>query len=196
MTAGSVGPGQDDGDSIVVGRIGRAHGIRGDVAVELRTDAPELRFRLGSVLRTDPALPAPLVVTMAREHSSRFLVHFDGIEDRTSAEQLNGMLLLIDLADAGEAGKPDEDVWWDHQLVGLQVRDMAGADFGVVQEVVHSAGGDLLAVDRVTATDGPTEADAQSRVQVLVPFVAEIVPTVDVAGGYLVVDPPEGLLDL
>src|SRR3954454_20469205 len=92
------------GDLLVVGRIGRAHGIRGDVTVEMRTDAPELRFAAGAVLRTDPESAGPLTVENSRMHSGRLLVKFEGVSDRTGAEALRGVLMVIDADDAGPAG--------------------------------------------------------------------------------------------
>ena len=164
---------------LVVGRIGRAHGVRGEVAVEIRTDDPDRRFAPGSVLRR--AGGDPLTVVRARPHSGRLLVQFAGVDDRTSAEALRGTLLVVDSATAG-ATEPGE--WWDHDLVGLVATDPDGAPLGEVTEVVHLPGNDLLAVRRPDDTE------------VLVPFVADIVPHVDVAAGRVVVAAPEGLLEL
>jgi 16S rRNA processing protein RimM len=166
---------------VVVGRIGRAHGIRGGVGVEVRTDEPDRRFAPGSVLRTEPESAGPLTVSLARWHGNRLLVTFDEVGDRSAAEALRGVSLLVDV-DADE--RPDDpEEFYDRHLVGLVVHDLQGAVLGQVGEVVHLPAQDLLAV---TLGDGR---------QVLVPFVAAIVPEVDVAGGRLVVDPPAGLLD-
>jgi len=78
---------------VVVGRIGRPHGIRGEVTVEVRTDTPELRFAPGSVLETDPARLGPLTVAAARWHSGRLLLLAEGVHDRTGAEALRGLVL-------------------------------------------------------------------------------------------------------
>jgi 16S rRNA processing protein RimM len=172
------------GDLLVVGRIGRAHGIRGDVSVEVRTDAPELRFAPGAVLRTDPETAGPLTVETARMHSGRLLIRFEGIADRTAAEALREVLLVIDADDAGPAGEPDEDVWWDHELLNLEASTSDGDLLGLVSDVLHTPAGELLAIRR---PDGA---------ELLVPFVSEFVPVVDVPGGRVVVNPPAGLLEL
>jgi 16S rRNA processing protein RimM len=167
---------------VVIGRIAKAHGIAGEVAVEVRTDAPDLRFATGARLDTDPAERGPLTVQRARWHSGRLLVQFAESPDRTAAEGLRGTLLV---ADSGTSPLIDEDDgYWDHQLAGLRAEDSSGAAIGVVDDVVHSAGGDLLVVLRPDGTEA------------LIPFVRAIVPTVDLDAGRIVVDPPEGLLDL
>jgi 16S rRNA processing protein RimM len=168
---------------LVVGRVVRPHGIRGELAVEVRTDMPELRFAAGSVLGTEPADRGPLTVSAARWHAGRLLVTFRGYADRTRAEALRGTLLVMDSAAAGAAG-PDE--FHDYQLVGLEVLTVAGERLGVVTDVLHH-GQDLLVI---------APAGARSRHgEILVPFVAAIVPEVDVAAGRLVIDPPPGLID-
>jgi len=170
------------GDRVAVGRIGRAHGVRGEVAVEVRTDAPEQRFAVGAVLRTDPASVGPLTVEAARSHHGRLLVHFAGVQDRAAASAMAGTFLLVDPATAADAGR---DAYWDHELVGMSVVDVDGATVGTVGDVVHSSVQDLLVVVR---DDTGTE--------VLVPFVAALVPDVDVPNRRIVIDPPPGLLDL
>jgi 16S rRNA processing protein RimM len=167
---------------LVVGRIGRPHGIRGEVSVEVRTDSPDERFAAGSVLVTDPAERGPLTVTRLHWHSGRLLLTFDGVADREGAEALRGILLVVDSDDLPELADPDE--FYDHQLVGLRAVLPDGAALGTVEDVLHAPAEDLLAI---TAPDGA---------ELLVPFVSAIVPTVDLRGGRVVVDPPEGLLDL
>lgn len=164
-------------DKVVVGRIGRAQGLRGEVRLEVRTDEPEVRFAPGSVLVTDAG--RELTVARLRTQGNSWVVAFDGVTDRTAAEQLSGTLLYADaLTDV-----PDEpDTFYDHQLVGLRVRDADGAALGKVAEVVHLPGHDLLAVDYVDR-------------EVLVPFVREITVEVDLEAGVVVVDPPSGLFD-
>ncbi len=164
---------------LVVGRIGRAHGVKGEVSVEVRTDDPDRRYAPGSALATEPDR-GPLTVLGVREHHGRLLVRFDGIDDRTAAETLRGTLLVVDSAEAGET---EDGEWWDHDLVGLVAVTPDGTKLGAVIDVIHVPGAPLLAIDH----DGR---------EVLVPFVEAIVPEVDVAGGRVVVDPPEGLLDL
>jgi 16S rRNA processing protein RimM len=175
---------------LVVGRVGRPHGIRGELTVQVHTDDPDLRFAAGSVLATEPAARGPLTVCSSRWHSGRLLVTFDGYADRGSAEDLRGTLLVMDSADVASATDPDE--FHDYQLVGLDVLTVAGQPVGVVTDVLHQ-GQDLLVIQ---PSAGPSPARGPERDQILVPFVAAIVPEVDVKAGRLIIDPPEGLLDL
>jgi 16S rRNA processing protein RimM len=167
---------------LVVGRIARAHGVTGEVAVDVRTDSPDLRFAVGAALETDPRERGPLTVRRTRWHSGRLLVRFDEIPDRTVAETFRGTLLVADSSTSPATDDPDE--FWDHQLVGLAVLTLNGRPIGEVAEVLHATAGDTLAVR--------TPEDEE----LLVPFVKAIVPVVDVAQGRVFVDPPEGLLDL
>ena len=166
---------------MVVGRIGRPHGVRGEVTIELRTDDPELRFVPGTALLTDPADRGPLTVAGRRWHRDVLLLAFDGVDSREDAELLRDTLMLVPV----EALPPleDPDDFYDHQLVGLPARLPDGTELGEITAVRHE-GSDLLVVRR--PEDG----------ELLVPFVKAIVPTVDLAAGHVVVDPPEGLLDL
>jgi 16S rRNA processing protein RimM len=165
---------------VTVGVIRRAHGVRGDVAVDVRTDLPEVRFTRGAVLATEPAQAGPLTVAATRWHSGRLLVQFAGVADRTDAEQLRGVRLLADIDEQERPADPDE--YYDHQLTGLSVRTMDGTPVGEVAGVVHLPGQDLLAVKRAVG-------------EVLVPFVAAIVPAVDLDAKEIVIDPPPGLLE-
>lgn len=165
---------------VVVGRIGRPHGLKGEVTVEVRTDDPEGRLAPGTSVRTDPAAAGPLTVGAGRVHGGRLLLAFEGYDDRGAAERLRGVLLVADV-DPGERPEDPEE-FFDHQLVGLLVRTVGGEDVGVLHEVLHLPGQDVLAVRR---PDGG---------EVLVPFVASMVPTVDLEGGEVLVDPPPGLL--
>lgn len=185
---------------LIVGRIGRPHGIRGEVTVVVRTDEPDERFAVGSVLRTDPTaaaaasapprtshgelvrVPERLTVEATRWHQGRLLVLFAGIYDRNFAEALRGTLLLVDSDEVTEPTDPDE--FHDHQLIGLTVVTPAGERLGEVARIEHAPASDLLVLRR---PEGRTA---------LIPFVKAIVPEVDVAGGRVVVDPPGGLLDL
>jgi 16S rRNA processing protein RimM len=171
---------------VTVGRIGRPHGVRGDVVVGVRTDEPELRFAPGSRLDTDPVSVGPLTVAGYRWHSGNLLVRFEGISDRTVAAELGGTWLLADSATF--AALDDPDVFRDGDLVGLSVRTVDGTVVGTVTDVLHH-GQDVLAIQPAGG------ADAHSG-QILVPFVKAIVPEVDLSGGVLVIDPPEGLLNL
>lgn len=163
----------------VVARIGRPHGVRGEVTVEVRTDAPDDRFVPGTVLRTDPASAGPLTVASARWHSGTLLVTFAEVEGRDTVEALRNTLLLVD-ATALE-GEDEDDAWYPHQLSGLAAVTADGTALGVVKDLVTGTAQDLLIV---TGTDGR---------EVLVPFVTALVPTVDVRGGRVVLTPPGGL---
>lgn len=229
---------------LVVGRVTRPHGVRGEVSVEVRTDDPDLRFAVGRVMATDPAAAGPLTVESVRWHSGRLLIQFAGIADRNQAEELRGTWLTLDSAEVGSTGDPDE--FHDHELIGLAVVTTLGEPVGRVTDVRHF-GQDLLVIDPAPARSpaapeagaaeaGPAEIGAAeigaaetgpagpgpvptgpaqagrgpggparaARAQpgnglgseLLVPFVAAIVPEVDVAAGRLVIDPPPGLLEL
>jgi len=168
---------------LVVGRVGRPHGLCGEVTVEVRTDDPDRRFFAGSSLATLPEERGPLTVAESRWHSGRLLVRFAGFEDRTAAEELRETILAID-SDELEPLEDPED-FYDHDLIGLQVVTAAGEPVGAVSDVLHH-GQDLLVIEGA----GP-----RSGAEILVPFVAAIVPEVNVAAGRLVIDPPPGLLD-
>ena len=174
---------------VVVGKIGRPHGVRGEVSVEPRTDEPDRRFVPGTVLGTEapgsasPAggtRPSRLTVRAVRWHQDRLLVTFDELADRTAAESARGLLLLTEVPEDARPDDPEE--FYDHQLVGLRVVTTDGRDVGEVRAVVHGAAQDLLAV-RPEA--GP---------EALVPFVTALVPEVDLAGRRVVVADRPGLL--
>jgi 16S rRNA processing protein RimM len=175
---------------LVVGRVGRPHGIRGEVTVEVRTDDPDDRFAPGRALPTDPAESGPLTVERTRWHSGRLLVHFVGIADREAAEGLRGTLLIIDSADVPPTNDPDE--FHDHELRGLAAVTVDGEELGTVTEIRH-LGQDLLVID---TTGVPGGATSDGGGEVLVPFVAALVPNVDVSAGRVVIDPPPGLIQL
>jgi 16S rRNA processing protein RimM len=168
---------------LVIGRIAKAHGIGGEVSVDVRTDKPDHRYAAGAVLETDPAERGPLTVESTRWHSGRLLVRFDGVGDRNAAEALRGTLLVADSTTSAAAG--DADDYWDHDLIGLTAVTIGGAAIGEVTDVLHPPGPAVLVVRREGGTD-----------EALIPFVRALVPTVDVAQGRVLVDPPEGLLDL
>ena len=171
-------------ESVVVGRIGRAHGIKGEVSVEPRTDEPDRRFAVGSALDAripgGAVRPAAFTVAGLRWHQGRMLVRFAELPDRTAAEAARGMLLEVQVEADDQPGDPEE--FYDRQLIGLIVRTTDGAEVGPITGVIHGAAQDLLAID------------ANGR-EVLVPFVSALVPQVDVAGGFVVVADRPGLLD-
>lgn len=159
---------------VVVGRVARAHGVRGEFGVEVRTDEPDLRFARGRTLRVGDAT---LTVRSARRHGGRMLLRVDEITDRDAAARLAGSLLE---ADVDDARVPSEDeTYYDHQLVGMAVW-VGDRRVGTVEEVRHGAQ-DLLVV-------------RTARGEALVPFVAVLVPRVDVDAGYLEVADRPGLL--
>jgi 16S rRNA processing protein RimM len=166
---------------LVVGRIGRAHGIKGEVSVEVRTDEPELRLAPGAVLATDPAAAGPLTIATGRVHSGRLMLRFEGVGDRNGAEALRNTLLIAEVDPEETPEDPEE--FYDHQLIDLDVVTTDGREIGRISEISHLPYQDLLVVAR---PDGS---------EVLVPFVAEIVPEIDLEEQRAVIDPPPGLLD-
>jgi 16S rRNA processing protein RimM len=166
---------------LVVARIGRAHGIKGEVTVEVRTDEPEVRLAPGAVLATDPASAGPLTIESGRVHSGRLLLRFAGVRDRTAAEALRNTLLIAEVDPEETPEDPDE--YYDHQLIDLDVVTRDGTPVGRIEEIAHLPHQDLLVVRRA---DGG---------EVLVPFVGEIVPEIDLEGQRAVIDPPPGLID-
>ena len=161
---------------VVIGRIGRAHGIRGELNVDIRTDEPERRFAAGSsVVCGDRTL----TVASARHHSGRLVVSFKEIPDRTAAETLHGRMLEAEIDPVETPDDPDE--FYDHQLVGLEARS-GDAVVGTVTGIVHGPYQDTLTID----VDGR---------EVFVPFVTALVPVVDVLGGFVTINEVEGLLD-
>ncbi|MEX2983870.1 ribosome maturation factor RimM [Streptomyces sp. C36] len=166
---------------LVVGRIGRAHGIKGEVTVEVRTDEPELRLGPGAVLATDPAGVGPLTIETGRVHSGRLLLRFAGVGDRTAAEALRNTLLIAEV-DPDETPEDPEE-FYDHQLMDLDVITVDGTAVGRIAEISHLPSQDLFIVER---PDGS---------EVMIPFVSEIVTKIDLEGQVAVIDPPRGLID-
>jgi 16S rRNA processing protein RimM len=165
-----------------VGGLGKAHALKGEVAVHPMTDRPEVRFAPGAELYLDGS---PVEVVSSRPHKGTWLVRFAHVHDRSQAERLRGGVLTAPALD----GDDDTDTYWAHELVGMTVVAEDGADLGDVVEVIElpaSAGYDLL---EVRHPDGRTwflpNADD----------LAEVVETEDGDLLLMVVDPPEGLLD-
>ncbi|GAA4625555.1 ribosome maturation factor RimM [Cellulomonas oligotrophica] len=165
---------------LTVARIGRPHGLRGEVLLDVRTDAPEERLVVGARFATQPVSAGPLTLTSVRRAQERWYVTLDRAPDRTAVEALRGVELVVDAdADADD----DEDAWYPHQLVGLRVEHVAdGRLLGEVVGLEHLPAHDVLVVRE--------PAGERTRV----PFVRAIVPVVDVPGGRVVLDPPGGLL--
>ncbi|MGW7054599.1 ribosome maturation factor RimM [Streptomyces sp. NPDC054887] len=166
---------------LVVARIGRAHGIKGEVTVEVRTDEPELRLGPGAVLATDPASTGPLTVETGRVHSGRLLLRFEGVKDRTAAEALRNTLLIAEVDPAATPEDPEE--FYDHQLMDLDVVLADGTEIGRITEITHLPSQDLFIVRR---PDGS---------EVMIPFVEEIVTEIDLEEQRAVITPPPGLID-
>jgi 16S rRNA processing protein RimM len=170
---------------LVVGRVVKAHGVTGELAVEVRTDDPEGRFTAGAVLRgraPRAGTEREFVVDSVRAHGGRLLLRLDGVADRDAADALRGTLFVVDSSELPAIDDPDE--FYDHQLEGMTVSTTDGRHLGTVSEVLHTGAGELLAVRDET------------RREVLVPFVSAIVVSVSLSDNAVVVDPPDGLLDL
>ncbi|MFG3588405.1 ribosome maturation factor RimM [Streptomyces sp. NPDC047990] len=166
---------------LVVARVGRAHGIKGEVTVEVRTDEPELRLAPGAVLATDPASTGPLTIETGRVHSGRLLLRFEGVRDRNAAEALRNTLLIAEVDPDEKPEDPDE--YYDHQLMDLDVVTKDGDEVGRITEISHLPSQDLFVVERPDGTE------------VLIPFVEEIVVDIDLDEQRAVIDPPPGLID-
>jgi 16S rRNA processing protein RimM len=177
---------QEQGDiEVVVGRIGKPHGIRGEVTLDVRTDEPERRFAPGTTLRAEaPAgadrRPSSLTVARARWHQSTLLVTFRELADRNAAEAARGTVLHATIGLDETPDDPEE--FYDHQLVGLDVVDVDGTSLGTVQALVHGSAQDLLTVRTADGRDA------------LVPFVTALVPEVDLEAGRVVVADRPGLV--
>jgi 16S rRNA processing protein RimM len=170
-----------ESELIAIGRIGPAHGTRGDVFVEPWTDLPVERFAVGAVLATEPPSAGPVTVESFRLHNGKVVLHFAGFDDRYGVGALRGVQLLIAAADRPPLDDPEE--FYDTDLIGLLARSADGVVFGPIREVVHIGPADYLML----------EVDGVER---LVPFVASIVPVVDVVGGFVRINPPTGLFEL
>jgi 16S rRNA processing protein RimM len=172
-------------DRIVVARIGKPHGLRGEVTVQLHTDEPERRFADGAVLDTEAkpgsGVPRQLTIRSTRVHNGIWLLAFEEVPDRTGAEGLRGTRLVLDETELPPTGD-DDDAWYENDLVGLEGRDPSGTVLGRVTGLEFGAAQDRLVIE---LTDGVT---------VHVPFVEELVP--EVAEDHVVVDAPPGLFDL
>lgn len=180
-------PGREDPAWLCVGHVNKPHGIKGEVFVWSLTDHPEGVFAPGVVVHgadASGAAPdperAPLRIDTVRPYRRGFLVRFAGYPDRTAVEALRGLYLLRSADDVEPLG---EDEVFYHQLLGMKVETVDGGEVGRVREVYELEPNDLLEVRTATGT-------------LLIPFVRTVVTEVHREEGLLVVDPPEGLLDL
>ena len=163
---------------LIVGRIGRVHGVRGEVTVEVRTDSPEERFQVGTTISTDPAKFGPLTITGQRWHNGILLITFDGVSDRGAAEKIKNVLLMAEV----DISERDPDEFHVQLLIGSTIELINGTVLGTIDDVLTNKGQNLLSFMR-------------GGKQVLIPFVKAIVPTVDIASRKVVITPPEGLID-
>lgn len=162
---------------LTVAQIAGAHGLKGHVRLNVRTDDPALRFQPGVILDTDSDEYPELTISQVRNSGDSWQVLFEEVSDRTGAESLRGVTLSIET----EEWESEEDEWYLHELAGLPVRDTHGTQLGVVADIESGAAQDLLVVR------------TPERGLVRVPFVTALVPRVDEDG--VVVDPPGGLFD-
>ena len=163
---------------LIVGRIGRVHGVRGEVTVEVRTDSPEERFQVGTQIATDPAKFGPLTITGQRWHNGILLLTFEGVSDRGAAEKIKNVLLMAEV----DIAESDADEFHVQLLIGSTIELIDGTVLGTIDDVLTTKGQNLLSFMR-------------GGKQVLIPFVKAIVPTVDITSRKVVITPPEGLID-
>ena len=162
---------------LVVGRIGRAHGVLGEATIEVQTDDPDIRFQIGNKLTLDDG--KQLTIRSSRWHNQILLLAFDGVTDRNQIEELRDQLISSDIdLDSLAPGE-----YHFQQLIGCEVFQQNGELIGAVDEIVKLPGQDLLSVNRAGA-------------QVLIPMVKQIIIEIDVSAKKIVVNPPEGLLDV
>ncbi|MEN9292337.1 MAG: hypothetical protein RL288_133 [Actinomycetota bacterium] len=164
---------------LVVGRIGRAHGVRGEATIEIRTDNPEARFFVGAKLQTDPKEKGPLIIRDLKVHSGTLLLAFEGVADRTAVEKLRNVLLMAEV-DPKESNVSEDD-FHISQIVDCTVIDESGKEWGKVVDVLQLPAQDTL----VVLYDGK---------EVLVPFVRAYVPEVDIESKKLTIINFAGLL--
>ncbi|MDO5075829.1 ribosome maturation factor RimM [Corynebacterium sp.] len=165
---------------LLIGRVVKSHGIRGEVVVEVTTDAPDVRFAQGAVLAgRQGGKEHSLTVAASRPHQGRLLVKFAEVADRNAADALRGTKFFAPPREEDD----DDEGFYDHELEGLRVIHL-GEDIGEVTGVMHGPAGEIL---EVRLADGK---------ETLVPFVHAIVPEVDLEAGTCTITPPEGLLEL
>ena len=163
-----------------VARIGKPHGIRGEVTVQVLTDAPGDRFVPGTEFVVEPASAGPLTLRSARWNKEILLLGFDEVADRNRAETLRGDKLFIETEELDE---DDEEGWYEHELVGLDAR-VGSQAVGKITALNTMPVQDLLVVE---TTEGK---------EILIPFVEQIVPEVNVEEGYVLLTPPAGLFEV
>ncbi|WP_084076827.1 ribosome maturation factor RimM [Demequina sp. NBRC 110057] len=162
---------------LTVARIGRAHGLKGEVSVEVRTDIPDERLIPGETYDTEPASAGPLTIATVRTQAGRWYLRFDEIVGRDAAEAARGVELVIDGDESDE-----DDAWYVHELVGLAAVRPDGSAVGEVVDLLSMPAQDILVVKQ----PGGHRA--------MIPFVEDFVPEVDMDARRVVVTPPYGLL--
>jgi 16S rRNA processing protein RimM len=163
---------------LTVARIGKAHGLKGEVALDLRSDTPETRLTPGATFETEGGSVGQLTVVRARQQSGRWFVTFAEISDRNAAEDARGTELVID-AEASD----EEGAWFIHELVGLRAERPDGSGVGEVVDLLDMPAHDVLVVRE------------PSGHRAMIPFIEDFVPEVDIDGGRVIVTPPFGLLE-
>lgn len=165
---------------VVVGRLGRPHGVHGEISVEIRTDDPENRFAIGAKI-TVKETNQLLTVTATRWHLSRLLIKFEEIQDRTQVDKVRGKLLVLNINP--QESLTNENEFYEFQLIDLDVFDQNNEKLGVVKEVLP---GSAQAIIVVKTPDNR---------EVMVPFVNQLVPVVDIKNKKIMMNPPQGLFD-
>lgn len=168
---------------VIIATVGRAHGLKGEVALRLRTDQPEERLLPGEEFAIDgDADGRVLTLVSTRTQQDRWYARFEEAADRTAAENLRGADLVLTVDDDVEADE-DPEAWYPSQLTGLLVRHVDGRELGTVAGVEHYPAQDLLVVR------------TPDRRRVQLPLVQQLVPEVDLEAGEVLADPPGGLFD-
>jgi len=162
---------------LVVGRIGRAHGVLGEATIEVQTDDPDIRFQVGNKLTLHDG--RELTIRSSRWHNQILLLAFDGVGDRNQIEELRDQLISSDV----DLGLLAPGEYHFQQLIGCEVFQQNGELIGTVDEILKSPGQDLLSVSRAAG-------------RVLIPMVKQIIIEIDVLAKKIIVNPPEGLLDV
>ncbi len=165
---------------VVVGRLGRPHGVHGEISVEVRTDDPENRFAIGAKI-TVKENNKKLTVASTRWHLSRLLIKFEEIQDRTQVDAVRGKLLVVEV-DPNEAALGNNE-FYEFQLIDLDVFNTNNEKLGVVKEVLPGSAQALIVVKTL------------DNKEVMVPFVNQLVPEVDIKNKRVVMNPPSGLFD-
>ena len=165
---------------VVVGRLGRPHGVHGEISVEVRTDDPENRFAIGAKI-TLKETNQVLTVAATRWHLSRLLIKFDEIQDRTQVDKVRGKLLVVEV-DPSQTPTGNNE-FYEFQLIDLEVFNQKNEKLGVVKEVLPGSAQALIVVK------------TPENKEVMVPFVNQLVPEVDIRNKRIVMNPPSGLFD-